>query len=86
MPVYSYRCEDCELMIDDITSIAHRNDSRQCLSCGGEMRLKIMPTMVQPVMGGGSFPGYECPVTGEFVTSRKRRREIMAENSLTEKS
>jgi putative FmdB family regulatory protein len=80
MPMYSYKCSSCEFILDDMSSIARRNDARKCPECGGEMALKIVPPMLNPVLGGGSFPGYECPVTGEFVTSRKRRKEIFKEH------
>jgi len=35
-------------------------------------------------MGGGDFPGYQCPVTEEFVTSRRKRKYIMDSNNLVE--
>jgi hypothetical protein len=45
----------------------------------------IQPTMLQPILGGGAMPGYQCPVTDEFITSRNRRREIMRLHNLIEK-
>lgn len=36
------------------------------------------------ILGGGDCPGYQCPITNEFVTSRRRRREIMKENHVVE--
>lgn len=47
--------------------------------------MKIEAPQVQAqILGGGSYPGYRCPITGEFVTSRKRRRDIMAEHNVIE--
>lgn len=40
--------------------------------------------MLGVVLGGGSMPGYLCPVTDRFVTSRRERRNIMAEHGLIE--
>ena len=84
MPIYTYQCQDCERIQDAHRSIAKRNDSPVC-PCGGDTAKKIVPAMVAPVMGGGSFPGYQCPVSNEFVTSRKQRREIMKRHDLVEK-
>jgi len=49
------------------------------------MQKIIVPPAINPILGGGNWHGYECPVTGEFVTSRKRRREIMRQHNLAEK-
>jgi hypothetical protein len=48
------------------------------------MELRIVPVNLAPVMGGGDFPGYQCPVTDRFVSSRRERRNIMAEHDLVE--
>jgi len=85
MPTYSYKCDSCQSVLDDIVTIAHRNDPRKCPECGGEMKLKIVPVRINPILGAPGFPGYECPVSGEYVTSRKRRKEIMKEHNITEK-
>jgi len=78
MPTYTYKCKDCEKVMDAFRSIEERNDCPVC-GCGGKTEKCIVPTQVQPQM-----PGYECPVTGEYVTSRRRRVEIMKENNLVE--
>lgn len=83
MPIYTYNCT-CGNEEDAFRHINQRHDSPVC-GCGETMNLKIVGTMLQPVMGGGDFPGYQCPVTDEFVTSRKRRKEIMKEHNLVEK-
>lgn len=81
MPLYTYKCPKCDKTTDHVNSIANRKNGPECCE---PMELKIMPTMVQDPLGGGANPGYDCPVTGEHVTSRKRRREIMRENNLVE--
>lgn len=53
--------------------------------CEGRMAQIILPANIAPVLGGGSWPGYENIVTGEFVTSRRRHREILKEHNLVEK-
>lgn len=82
MPLYTYTCKTCGKTEDAYRSIADRDLGPDC---HGPMHKIITPTMVQPVLGGGAMPGYACPVTGEFVTSRKRRREIMQQHHLAEK-
>lgn len=62
--------------------IADRHDGPMCCV---QMKQKIVPTQIAPVLGGGDLPGYHCPVSGEYVTSRKRRRDIMKEHNLMEK-
>jgi putative FmdB family regulatory protein len=84
MPIYTYKCLKCDLKLDQFNHIDSRHKSPACL-CGGETRLSIEPTQIQPVMGGGDFPGYQCVVTDKFITSRKERREIMKRENLVEK-
>jgi len=85
MPTYSYECEICDSIKDSYNTIAQRHNAPKC-NCGQSMVLKIMPTHLQPILGGGDWPGYKCVVTDKFVSSRKQRREIMAEHNLVETS
>ena len=52
--------------------------------CCEQMELTIVPVNIGIVIGGSDFPGYMCPVTDKFVTSRRERRNIMAEHNLVE--
>jgi len=85
MPIYTYRCNSCGSCQESINTIARRNDVPQCLTCGGQTNLKIVPPRIAPILGGSDFPGYQCPVTDQYVTSRKQRREIIAQYNLVEK-
>lgn len=83
MPTYSYKCQECGSEKDAIRRIADRKNGPDC--CGQTMKQVIVAPMIQAqILGGGDCPGYVCPVTQEFVTSRKRRREIMKENGCHE--
>jgi putative FmdB family regulatory protein len=84
MPIYTYKCASCGEVQDAFRSIANRADSPKC-ECGGETKPIIVPTQIAPVLGGGAMPGYQCPVTDKFVTSRRERREIMKRHGLVEK-
>jgi len=82
VPLYSYICQTCGKQEDAYRSIADRDKAPEC---HGVMQKIIVPPAINPILGGGNWHGYECPVTGEFVTSRKRRREIMRQHNLAEK-
>jgi putative FmdB family regulatory protein len=82
MPIYSYKCDKCGAVKDQYNSIANRKNGPDCCE---SMKLLIKPTQLAPVLGGGDFPGYQCPVTDKYVTSRRQRRNIMAEHNLVEK-
>ena len=81
MPMYLYRCA-CGVEKRESNTIANRRASPDC---HGPMKLIIEAPQVQAqILGGSQTPGYLCPVTGEYVTSRVRRREIMKEHNLDE--
>lgn len=83
MPTYTYKCKECGNVEEAFRSIDNRKDGPEC--CNEVMDQIIVPAHIQPVLGGGSFQGYMCPVTDTFVTSRKQRKEIMARHGMVEK-
>lgn len=83
MPLYTYKCDECGDVKDAVNKISNRKIGPKC--CEQNMYQIIVPVNIQPVLGGGSFQGYVCPVTSKFVTSRKERRNIIAEHNLIEK-
>lgn len=82
MPLYTYRCPKCGDVRTEFNTVSDRHAGPEC--CGDVSVLEITPTQLGNVLGGGSMPGYLCPVSGEYVTSRQQRREIMARNNLVE--
>lgn len=74
MPLYAYRCpscgrdEDAFARIDEMESAAPR-------CCGAPMRRQITAPMVQ--VPGGLDVRYVCPMSGEQVTSMRRRKYLM---------
>lgn len=83
MPLYNYRCNKCEKTETKMNSISNHKEGPMC--CDEQMGQIIEAPMVQAIiLGGGSCPGYQCPITNEYVTSRKRRKEIMKENRVVE--
>lgn len=82
MPLYTYACPKCGGVDTEFNTVANRHAGPVC--CGASMKLEITPTQVANVLGGGDFQGYRCPVTDQWVTSRRQRREIMARQGLIE--
>lgn len=83
MPTYDYKCSKCGKETTAFRKIAERENGPEC--CNKSMTKQITAPMLTPVMGGGDFQGYKCVVTDEWVDSRKKRREIMAEHGLEER-
>jgi putative FmdB family regulatory protein len=82
MPLYTYKCLQCGRVEDAYRSISERDNGPEC---HGKMPKIIVPTMIGTILGVASNPGYTCPVTGEFVTDTRRRKEIIREHNLIEK-
>jgi putative FmdB family regulatory protein len=82
--LYTYRCYDCQDTTTATRSVEDRHDCPECQFCGGETRKIITPVNFTPVMGGHDNPGYHCPVTDQWVDSKRKRRSIMDEHDLVE--
>ena len=78
MPLYTYHCKKCNNNQTAYRKVEERHDAPVCCD---RMELKIVPTQKYIDIIG---PGYKDIVTGEYVDSRKRRREIMKEHNLIE--
>jgi len=79
MPLYSYTCKQCNKQSTAYRKVVDRHNAPECCE---KMQLKIVPTL-QYV--DHMRDGYKDIVTGEYVDSRKRRREIMKEHNLIER-
>ncbi len=84
MPIYTYECEICDEVQDGYNTIAGRHSNAPTCKCGQPTTLAIRPVNLAPILGGGDWQGYMCPVTDTFVTGRRQRRNIMAEHNLIE--
>ncbi len=81
MPIYQYKCLQCDKLENKVNTMDNHLVGPEC--CNTVMQQIIEAPMVNPIiLGGGTYQGYKCPVTNEYVTSRKRRNEIMKENNL----
>lgn len=85
--IYEYRCTECSHISTYNRRMAERNDPASCEECGGATRRVITGGQgFTNVYGGGDFPGYMCPVTDQWVDSRRKRKEIMKRHNLGEHS
>jgi len=89
MPLYEYRCPNCSKTQTAIRKINERLDSPECQDCKVSTKQILskssLPQVDPIILGGGTYQGYKCPVTDEYVTSKRTRREIMKEHDLVEK-
>lgn len=80
MPLYQYKCDQCGAYAEKVNRIDDHLDGPEC---HGQMRQVVEACNVQAlILGGSDHPGYVCPVTDKYVTSRRERRNIMAEHDL----
>lgn len=82
--LYTYRCKTCGESTDAHRKVEDMHNAPECQSCGGETKKIITPVSFTPVMGGFDNPGYRCPVTDQWVDSKRKRRSIMDEHNLVE--
>lgn len=80
MPIYSYRCDQCGRGADSFAHIDERDNSPLC--CGASMVRQLSAPMVQ--VPGGLDVRYQCQVSGENVTSMRRRKYLMDKHGLAD--
>lgn len=80
MPTYSYKCSDCENVTERVQSVSQYNNCPKC-KCGGDTRLVILTAPKGFVQ---SDIAYKCVATGETITSRRQRREVMKRHDLVD--
>jgi putative FmdB family regulatory protein len=85
MPEYEYRCAACGAEFERYRSMAEYAEPTRC-DCGAMAARAIItpPHVDRAFLGSTNMPGYKCIVTDEYVTSKKKRREILARTGLEE--
>lgn len=84
--LYEYKCPSCHTSVTVNRPVANYDDPLECPECMKPMKRRITGGLgFTPVMGGADMPGYKCPVTDQWVDSKKKRREIMAKHDLVER-
>jgi putative FmdB family regulatory protein len=83
MPIYVYECAEGHRK-EEIRKISERENAPQC-DCGHSMRMVITPVNINGAfLGSAKNPGYKCPITEQWVSSKKQRRNIMAQHNVIE--
>ena len=70
MPLYDYRCPTCGRGREVMLKLADINSPVYCQQCGSGMNRKVTAPMVV-----NDYPGYESPVTGEWIEGRRAHEE-----------
>ena len=71
MPTYDFFCTTCNALRPDvIRSLAEHGTPCPCPECGNTMRQLLSAPML--VM---DYPGYTCPITGDWIEGRRAHRE-----------
>ena len=81
MPIYDYQCKRCGTEYHNISNRVADRRTNAPVCCDEHAEIVIRPpkdTWVQ------FFEDYQCPVTGQHVTSMRQRKRIMAEHNLVE--
>lgn len=81
MPIYSHQCNECGSEHSVFAKVADRDDvAPDC--CGVKTHRVLDAPMVQ--VPGGLDCRYECPMSGEKVTSMRRRKYLMDKNDVVD--
>ena len=76
--LYDYQCKQCKAETEAINKVDERNTNAP-VCCDEPMVIIIKQA---PMGYMGRTIDYICPVTNEHVTTKRQRRNIMAENNL----
>lgn len=79
MPIYAFRCATCGSDQDQFARVDDR-DANPPVCCGAAMARQISAPMVTC----RSSEAYQCPMTGETVTSERRRKYLMEANGVVD--
>lgn len=70
MPIYAYHCPTCRTSQDVFKPLAELERVEVCPGCHLAMTRKLSAPMVL-----GDYPGYTCPITGDWIEGRKAHQE-----------
>lgn len=80
MPTYVYKCTNNHTT-ECVKTLNEHTREIECPECHTPARqILTAPRQVSV----DNMPAYECPVSGEYVTSRHQRNEIMKRHNLVE--
>ena len=70
MPLYTYQCPTCSRKREILKPLVHLDRPEKCLNCGFAMNRMLSAPLVL-----GDYPGYNCPITGDWIEGRKAHIE-----------
>ena len=65
MPVYSYKCKNCDLLFDKVLALKDYNKAQLCETCGDEAKKLVTP--VSFVLKGDSWPGKNIRIKNQMA-------------------
>ena len=75
MPLYSYKCPACGETDDVLKSLALLDREEPCVQCATPMERQLSAPRVL-----GDYPGYNCPITGDWIEGRAAHRNNLAKH------
>lgn len=82
MPMkYDSLCSECGKHHEYIAKIKDRNNTPEC--CDKPTTRMIVAPMVQSSTAR-EYQAYKCPHSGDLITSKKQRTEVMKKHNLVE--
>ena len=79
MPIYAFRCDQCGRDQDQFARVADR-DANPPACCGASMGRRL----TAPMVFVSNLEAYQCPLSGEVVTSSRRRADLMKEHDVVD--
>lgn len=79
MPIYPFHCPSCGRDEDHFARVEDR-DANPPSCCGAAMQRQL----TAPLVSVPGDVGYQCPMTGETVTTHRRRKYLMEKNGVVD--
>jgi len=76
MPIYVYRCPNCEQAFEVFRSIDAMQQHEDCERCGGSSYKVLTP----PMISMDSYTSYSCPITGKQIEGRRAHIENLKQH------
>lgn len=74
MPLYDFKCDDCDQVVEVFRPMAEATDPLECKNCGKSMRRLYNSFGIS-----NHFTPYKCPVTGKPITTKTAHEENLKE-------
>lgn len=80
MPLYEYRCRECEQHFDVYRSIEQRHDHGGCPQCDSDDCVRVFT----PLGVIADIDPYRSTITGEVITSRTKHKQHLKQHGYEE--